>query len=118
MRLVAHILGVKERGEALARAAEETFAVVDKVVASVAEAKRPRVYLARGPEGFETGTRGSINTEIIERAGGVNVAEGWEARRAEAMRASALWECGETTVPGKGREWDSPPFASEARVEI
>ena len=76
LRLVADILGVKERGEALARAVEETFAVVDKVVASVAEAKRPRVYLARGPEGFETGTRGSINTEIIERVGGVNVAEG------------------------------------------
>ena len=76
LRLVADILGVKERGETLARAAEETFAAVDKVVASVPVAKRPRVYLARGPEGFETGTRGSINTEIIERVGGVNVAEG------------------------------------------
>jgi iron complex transport system substrate-binding protein len=76
LRLVADILGVKERGEALARAAEEIFAAVDKVVASVPVAKRPRVYLARGPEGFETGTRGSINTEIIERVGAVNVAEG------------------------------------------
>jgi len=76
LRLVADILGVKERGEALARAAEETFAAVDKVVASVPAAKRPRVYLARGPDGIETGTRGSINTEIIERVGAVNVAEG------------------------------------------
>jgi len=76
LRLVADILGVRERGETLARAAEETFAAVDKVVSSVPAEKRPRVYLARGPEGFETGTRGSINTEIIERVGGVNVAEG------------------------------------------
>ena len=38
--------------------------------------KRPRVYLARGPEGLETGSRGSINTEIIERVGAVNVVEG------------------------------------------
>lgn len=76
LRLVADILGVKERGEALASAAEEIFASVDKVVASVPAAKRRRVYLARGPEGFETGTRGSINTEIIERVGGINVAEG------------------------------------------
>jgi iron complex transport system substrate-binding protein len=36
---------------------------------------RPRVYLARGPDGLETGVVGSINTEIIERAGGRNVAE-------------------------------------------
>lgn len=76
LRLVADILGVGERGETLARAAEETFAAVDKVVSSVPAEKRPRVYLARGPEGFETGTRGSINTEIIERVGGINVAEG------------------------------------------
>ncbi len=39
-------------------------------------AKRPRVYLARGPEGIETGTRGSINTEIIERVGGGQCREG------------------------------------------
>ena len=38
--------------------------------------KRPRVYLARGPEGLETGARGSINTEIIERVGAINVVEG------------------------------------------
>ena len=36
--------------------------------------ERPRVYLARGPDGLETGLQGSINTEIIERAGAINVA--------------------------------------------
>ena len=56
--------------------AEETFAAVDTVLARVPADKRPRVYLARGPEGLETGTRGSINTEIIERVGGINVVEG------------------------------------------
>jgi len=76
LRLVADVLGVKERGETLARAAEAIFARVDQVIALVPAEKRPRVYLARGPEGLETGTRGSINTEIIERVGAVNVAEG------------------------------------------
>ena len=76
LRLLGGILGVPERGEALAAAAEATFAEVDRVLAAVPEAKRPRVYLARGPEGLETGSRGSINTEIIERAGAANVAEG------------------------------------------
>jgi iron complex transport system substrate-binding protein len=76
LRLLADILGVKERGEALARGAEEILVQVDRVLASIPADKRPRVYLARGPEGLETGSRGSINTEIIERAGAVNVVEG------------------------------------------
>ena len=46
--------------------------------------QRPRVYLARGPDGLETGVVGSINTEIIERAGGLNVAEAAGPARAGA----------------------------------
>lgn len=76
LRLLADILSVKERGEKLAQAAEDIFTQVDRVLAQVPQDKRPRVYLARGAEGLETGSRGSINTEIIERAGGVNVVEG------------------------------------------
>jgi iron complex transport system substrate-binding protein len=76
LRLLGDILGVTERGEALARATETIFAEVDRVVVTTAPADRPRVYLARGNDGFETGSRGSINTEIIERVGAVNVVEG------------------------------------------
>ncbi len=76
LRLVADVLGVKDRGETLARAAEQIFAEVDGTIANIPADKRPHVYLARGPEGLETGSRGSINTEIIERVGAVNVVEG------------------------------------------
>jgi iron complex transport system substrate-binding protein len=76
MRLLADILGVTERGEALARATEAIFSDVDRVVAKVPPTVRPRAYLARGIDGFETGSRGSINAEIIERVGAVNVVEG------------------------------------------
>lgn len=76
LRLFADIVGVRDRGEALARAAEATFAEVDRVLATVPPSARPRVYLARGVDGFESGSRGSINTEIIERVGAVNVVEG------------------------------------------
>lgn len=75
LRLVGEALGVAERGETLARDVEETFAALDAALGAVPEAERPRVYLARGPDGLETGMKGSINTEIIERAGGRNVAE-------------------------------------------
>jgi iron complex transport system substrate-binding protein len=76
LRLVGRVLGREERSASLAAYAEATFAEVDRVLARVPEGNRPRVYLARGPEGLETGTSGSINTEIIERVGGVNVAKG------------------------------------------
>ena len=66
---------LKERGERLAKYVEATFAELDAALAATPMDKHPRVYLARGPDGLETGVVGSINTEIIERAGGRNVAE-------------------------------------------
>lgn len=81
LRLVGRILGVPERGERLAAYVEKTFSDLDRVLADVPEVERPRTYLARGPEGLETGLKGSINTEIIERAGGRNVADSGDGRR-------------------------------------
>ena len=76
LRLVGKILGVEDRAERLARRSEEILSEVDRVVASVPVERHPNVYLARQPGGLESGNRGSINTEIIERAGGTNVVEG------------------------------------------
>jgi iron complex transport system substrate-binding protein len=74
LRLVGDALGVPERGEELAADVEETFARLDAIIGETPPENRPRTYLARGPDGLETGMAGSINTEIIERAGGINVA--------------------------------------------
>jgi iron complex transport system substrate-binding protein len=87
LRLLGDILGVPERAERLARHVEGVFARIDSILADVPEEARPRVYLARGPEGLETGMKGSINTEIIERAGGRNVADDGGATRG-LVRAS------------------------------
>ncbi len=75
LRQLGKILGVETRGEELAEYAENLFSEIDQHIATVKEDDKPRVYLARGPEGLETGVAGSINTEIIERAGGRNVAD-------------------------------------------
>jgi iron complex transport system substrate-binding protein len=74
VRLLGQVLGVEERAERIAAYVETTFAEIDATLAKVPQDRRPRVYLARGPSGLETGLQGSINTEIIERVGGVNVA--------------------------------------------
>ena len=73
LRLLGDILDLKDRAEQQARYVEVTFAEIDAVLKATPTDKRPRVYLARGPDGLETGVVGSINTEIIERAGGRNV---------------------------------------------
>ena len=75
LRSLGSILGVDGRAELLAGRTEATFAEVGRVVQATPAAQRPRVYLARRANGLETGDRGSINTEIIESAGGVNVVE-------------------------------------------
>jgi iron complex transport system substrate-binding protein len=75
IRMLGSIFGVNERGEPLAQRTEQVIDEVNRVVRSVPEGLRPRVYLARRANGLETGNRGSINTEIIERAGGVNVVD-------------------------------------------
>lgn len=80
-RLLGNIFGSPDRGEALARYSEDLFKRLDATLATVPEDQRPRVYLARGPDGLETGLRGSISTEIIERAGGRNVADAQDQRR-------------------------------------
>src|SRR5260370_649451 len=80
LKLAADIIGRSARGVELAAYAEKTFAMANDGLARVPADKRPKVYLARGPEGLETGSRGSINTQIIERVGAVNVAEGLGGR--------------------------------------
>jgi iron complex transport system substrate-binding protein len=75
LRMLGSIFGVSERAE---RLAQRTQAILDEVARAerpVPQGQHPRVYLARRPNGLETGNRGSINTEIIERAGGINVVD-------------------------------------------
>jgi iron complex transport system substrate-binding protein len=73
-RLLGDLLGVKDRAEQLARYADETLNGLVARVASIPQAERPRVYYGRGPNGLETGLAGSINMEVLERVGAVNVA--------------------------------------------
>jgi len=75
IRLLGKAMGAVDRSEAIARYVEEAEQLIDARLADLPGAKRRRVYLARQANGLETGLAGSINTEILERAGGINVAE-------------------------------------------
>lgn len=80
LKLVGDMLGRQARAAELADYVERTFTGIDRVLEKVPADRRPRIYLARGAEGLETGARGSINSEIIERVGGLNVVEGLGGR--------------------------------------
>ena len=73
-RTLGTLIGADAKGEALAAESEKILKAVAEAVAAVPVEQRPRVYYGRGPRGLETGLSGSINTEIIEAAGGRNVA--------------------------------------------
>ncbi|MEH3116252.1 MAG: iron ABC transporter substrate-binding protein [Methylorubrum populi] len=73
-RTLGALIGADTEAEMLATESERILKAVAEVVAAVPEDKRPRVYYGRGPRGLETGLSGSINTEIVEAAGGRNVA--------------------------------------------
>jgi iron complex transport system substrate-binding protein len=131
LRLLGAILGVPERAERLAQYAEDLLRQVDALVAATPEASRPRVYLARGPEGLETGLRGSINTEILERAGGRNVAVADDARRGIANvspeqillwkpEVIVTWERGffEKVTQRPDSIWQSVPAVTGKRVYL
>ncbi|MBP7065369.1 iron ABC transporter substrate-binding protein [Ferrovibrio sp.] len=66
-------LGETPRATALSAWVTESMAALDTRQAGFS-GKPPRVYYGRGPRGLDTGMAGSINTELIERLGAVNVA--------------------------------------------
>ncbi|MGQ4273601.1 ABC transporter substrate-binding protein [Terrihabitans sp. B22-R8] len=70
-RLLAAALGAPAADEQ-AQWIETRLDKIRDALAGLAEGDRPRVYLARGPEGLESGRPGSITGEIIEIAGGRN----------------------------------------------
>ncbi|MGB0681538.1 MAG: iron ABC transporter substrate-binding protein [Magnetovibrionaceae bacterium] len=73
-RKLGAFLHRQDRASLLADKAEELLARIDRIVAAEPAENRPRVYYGRGGTGLETGRRGSINVEMLNRLGAVNVA--------------------------------------------
>ncbi|MBO0750749.1 MAG: ABC transporter substrate-binding protein [Bradyrhizobiaceae bacterium] len=129
IRQAGAALGVAGRAERIARYVEETDKLIDAGLKGMPPTERRRVYLARGADGLETGLSGSINTEIIERAGGVNVAERGAARAglATVSLEQVLAWAPDTIVTGDANflrsaitdpAWAAVPAAASKRVYL
>ena len=74
LRQVGDLLDVTDRADKLATYVDERFKDLAVAVELTPEKNRPRIYYGRGPKGLQTGSAGSINTEIIDMLGAKNVA--------------------------------------------
>lgn len=74
LRLLGRMIGAEEAAEGLAGYADTTLGELAAKLSAVPPERRPRVYYGRGPDGLETGLAGSINVEVLETVGAVNVA--------------------------------------------
>ena len=74
LRDVGRLLGVARRGEQLAAYAEATISLTAHWRGPRAAEKARSIYFGRGLDGLETGSRDSINMEVIDLAGARNVA--------------------------------------------
>jgi iron complex transport system substrate-binding protein len=73
-RTLGELTHRRAAAEALARYAEQAMTTIRQRIEPIPQARRPRIYYARGPRGLETGLGGSINVETIAFLGARNVA--------------------------------------------
>ncbi len=74
LRDVGALIGVEDRANKLADYADSAIKDLNDKLATLPNDPRPRVYYGRGADGLETGLSGSINLEILDAVGTMNVA--------------------------------------------
>lgn len=74
-RKLGALLGVPERGEALASLVEETLAMAEENAAKIDEKDRLSVLYATGPDPLGTNAAGSSQAQVLELVGAVNAVQ-------------------------------------------
>lgn len=74
LRALGAAIGDEARGKLLGDYVERAVSEVKAKVVAVPLQHRPRVYYARSPSGLQTALSGSINVEVLDVLGAVNVA--------------------------------------------
>ena len=74
LRALGIAMGDGGRGRELGDYVERNVQAVRSKVAAIPPEQRPRVYYARGPSGLQTALSGSINVEVLDLLGAINVA--------------------------------------------
>jgi iron complex transport system substrate-binding protein len=94
LRRLGPLLGEATAGQRLADYAEGEQKQIDAGLATLPTAERPGVYYARGATGLQTGPAGSLLGEIVDMAGGRNLAPptGSSAPAKTSLAEIARWD--------------------------
>jgi iron complex transport system substrate-binding protein len=74
-KMLGDIINEKKRADTLADYCRLTIDTIKHVASKIPFDKRIRVYYAEGTDGLQTDPKGTMHAEIIDIAGGINVAE-------------------------------------------
>ena len=75
VRLIAKATGTEKRGEFVCATLHKTLQKAEQNVSSIPPHKRKRVYYAGPSNFFYTASKNLLQTDMIRRAGGINVSE-------------------------------------------
>jgi len=89
LRRIGDLLGAETRAEELASYFEKKYERVTSKLAKIPMKDRKRVYYSQSPTGLLTEPRGARHGEVIDFAGGINVAEVFEQRGCGKTKVSA-----------------------------
>jgi len=85
----------EEKAKELGEYCRDTVAELQEKVKGISEDKKVRVYYAEGAAGLQTDPQGSMHTEVLDMAGGINVAEvvqkGGMGMAAVSLEQVILW---------------------------
>lgn len=94
--LIGKLIGEEDRARELSDYCSKTNSDIQKKVAKIPREQRIRVYYAEGFDGLQTDPQGSRHAEVLEYAGGINVADvpikqGCYGRSEVSMEQVMLW---------------------------
>lgn len=93
---LGEVLGVEDRAKKLADYSSDVFNNITNKAKSIKDEEKIAVYYAAGLNGLETIPAGSINTEVLDLVGGINIADPGidkDLRRLEiSMEQLLLWD--------------------------
>jgi len=84
------LFGSAPRAAQLASECRRTLEEIRQKISSIPQNKRRRYYYAEGPKGLETEPGGSMHSEALNFAGGINVASGVEVQQGYGHSAVSL----------------------------
>jgi len=116
------IVGAPDKANELAGYAREVLTRIKERLDFVPRDQKARVYYARGPRGLETGLAGSINAEMLDFVGAVNVAATGEKRNIATVSPEQILEWDPEAIVTVDKRfyravWSDPIWANVAAVK-